>query len=101
MKYQYSRSPAFPQLRGGLPLIEISLCNGEHKSMIPALVDSGAAMSVLPYDTGLELGLIWEDQAVPVDVGGSFERHIRLWSTVERRTLFSSACAAGVCMGTQ
>ncbi|MGE0086906.1 MAG: hypothetical protein AB7S75_21075 [Desulfococcaceae bacterium] len=70
MKYQYSRSPAFPQLRGGLPVVEISLCNGEHKSIIPALVDSGAAMSVLPYDTGLELGLIWEDQTVQVDVGG-------------------------------
>ncbi len=70
MKYHYIRSPAFPHLRGGLPLIEIALYHGEHKKTVSALVDSGAAMSVLPYDTGLELGLAWEKQTVPVDVGG-------------------------------
>jgi len=70
MKYQYARSPEFPHLRGGLPLIEIALYYGGHEITVPALVDSGAAMSVLPYDTGLELGLIWEEQTVPVDVGG-------------------------------
>lgn len=31
MKYHYTRSPAFPHLRGGLPLIEIALYHGEHK----------------------------------------------------------------------
>jgi len=74
MKYQYTRSSAFPHLRGGLPLIEIALYYGENEITVPALVDSGAAMSVLPYDTGLELGLelglVWEDQTVPVNVGG-------------------------------
>ncbi len=70
MKYQYTRSPAFPHLRGGLPLIEIALYHREYEITIPALVDSGAAMSVLPYDTGLELGFAWEEQTVPVDVGG-------------------------------
>jgi len=53
-----------------LPLIEIALYHGGHEVTVSALVDSGAAMSVLPYDTGLELGLVWEDQTVPVDVGG-------------------------------
>ncbi|QTA85705.1 hypothetical protein [Desulfonema magnum] len=53
-----------------MPFIEIALYHGGHKITVPALVDSGAAMSVLPYDTGLELGLVWEEQTVPVDVGG-------------------------------
>ncbi|EDN66012.1 conserved hypothetical protein [Beggiatoa sp. PS] len=70
MKYHYTRSSSFPHLRGGLPLIEIALHHQKHEITISALVDSGAAMSVLPYDTGLELGLIWEEQRVPVDVGG-------------------------------
>ncbi len=70
MKYQYTRSSAFPHLRGELPLIEIALYYGGNEITVPALVDSGAAMSVLPYDTGLELGLIWEEQTVPVNVGG-------------------------------
>ncbi len=70
MKYQYTGSAAFPHLRGGLPLVEIVLCNEGHEITVPALVDSGAAMSILPYDTGLELGLSWEEQTVPVDVMG-------------------------------
>jgi hypothetical protein len=70
MKYHYTRSSAFPHLRGGLPFIEIALYHGGYEITVPALVDSGAAMSVLPYDTGLELGLVWEEQTVPVDVGG-------------------------------
>lgn len=70
MRYQYTRSLAFPHLRGGMPLAEISLYHGGHEITVPALIDSGAAMSVLPYDIGLELGLVWEEQNVPVDVGG-------------------------------
>ncbi len=70
MKYQYTRSPAFPHLHGGLPLIEIALHHKGREITVPALVDSGAAMSVLPYDTGVELGLAWEEQTVSVDVGG-------------------------------
>ncbi len=70
MKYQYTPSPAFPHLRGGMPLTEIALCHGGHEITVTALIDSGA-MSVLPYDIGLELGLVWEDQNVPVDVGES------------------------------
>jgi len=70
MKYRYTCSPAFPHLRGGLPLIETALYYGGHEIIVPALVDSGSAMSVLPYDTGLELGLVWEEQTVPVNVGG-------------------------------
>jgi len=70
MKYRYTRSPEFHHLRGGLLLIEISLCYGDNKITVPALVDSGSSISVLPYDVGLELGMIWEEQTVPVDVCG-------------------------------
>ncbi len=27
-------------------------------------------MSVLPYDVGMQLGLIWDEQTIPIDVGG-------------------------------
>ncbi|GAK50151.1 hypothetical protein U14_01378 [Candidatus Moduliflexus flocculans] len=70
MIFQYTRSPAFPKLRGGLPLIEITLCHQDRKRNVSALVDSGAAMSVLPYDIGVELGFAWNEQTVPVSVGG-------------------------------
>ncbi|MCP4405579.1 MAG: hypothetical protein GY801_50785 [bacterium] len=37
---------------------------------VKALVDSGSSMNILPYDLGLALGLVWEEQNFPVDVGG-------------------------------
>ncbi len=70
MIYQYTRSPAFPDLKSGLPFIEISLYHEGHEVTVPALVDSGATLSVLPYDVGLGLGFVWEEQTVPVTVGG-------------------------------
>jgi len=70
MKYLYTRSQAFPHLRGGLPLVEITLCYGDNKITVPALVDSGSSISVLPYDVRLKLGMIWKEQTVPVEIGG-------------------------------
>jgi hypothetical protein len=70
VKYRYSRPQEFSSLRGGLPLVEITLQHDTHEITIAALVDSGAAMSILPFDIGLQLGLIWEEQTVPVNVGG-------------------------------
>ncbi len=35
-----------------------------------ALVDSGSTVNVLPYEDGLELGLSWEDQRVPLEDEG-------------------------------
>jgi hypothetical protein len=80
----------------GLPLIEIALYHGEHKKTVSALVDSGAAMSVLPSDTGL--GLAWEKQTVPVDVGGVLKNTPAYG--VSRRDFSSSPCDVGVCVGT-
>ncbi len=39
-----------------------------------ALVDSGAAINVLPYRIGLELGAAWEDQPATLILGGNLAR---------------------------
>ncbi len=68
----YTLSPALPKLDSGLPLVEISLSDGDQTVRVPALVDSGASISVLPYDIGLQLGLKWENQKYPIlDAGGN------------------------------
>jgi len=36
-----------------------------------ALLDSGAAINVLPLDVGLRLGATWEHQATPVQLTGN------------------------------
>jgi hypothetical protein len=68
MTYQYTQSPSFPV--GMLPLVEISLYHAGHEMSTTALVDSGAMVSVLPYDLGLALGFTWEEQTIPLELGG-------------------------------
>jgi hypothetical protein len=38
---------------------------------VVGLLDTGAAVSVLPYRVGLALGAVWADQTVPVSLVGS------------------------------
>jgi len=67
-QFTYTQSPVFPKLASGLPFVQISLSNGDQTIRVPALVDSGASISVLPYDIGLQLGLEWESQEYPIDL---------------------------------
>ena len=59
------------QYTGTLPIVEMTLYHSEHEITLPAVVDSGAMVSVLPYEFGVELGFIWEEQTVPVELGGA------------------------------
>jgi hypothetical protein len=34
-------------------------------------LDTGSAVNVLPYPVGLQLGLVWEQQAIPVHLTGN------------------------------
>jgi hypothetical protein len=65
---QFTFSPAqgFPGLRGVLPYVPLTLTYETQSLTELALVDSGAAINVLPYEFGLELGLSWEWQDVPL-----------------------------------
>ncbi len=41
---------------------------------VMALLDTGASVNVLPYDIGLQLGAIWEEQTVPIPLSGNLSR---------------------------
>ncbi len=60
-QFLYSQSQAFPGLQGGLPFLPIILSNMTHS--VSALVDSGSTVNVLPYDIGIQSGLVWETQS--------------------------------------
>jgi hypothetical protein len=36
-----------------------------------ALVDSGASVNVIPYELGLELGAVWENQTLSIPLSGN------------------------------
>ncbi len=45
-----------------LPYIPVTLSHAEHTRQGDALIDSGATHSLMPYQVGLDLGLLWEEQ---------------------------------------
>ena len=69
-RFSYTLNPQFPV---GMPLIDIQLSNGSKSLVVSALVDSGAALNILPFDVGIDLGLVWEDQTFVIDLGGVLE----------------------------
>jgi len=70
LQFNYTQNPQFPGL-AGLPFIPISIFHEERFVSHIALVDSGSTVNVLPYDLGLELGLVWEFQTFPLEVVGA------------------------------
>lgn len=57
------------------PLLPIQLSGAGKTIQYTALVDSGADISVMPHNTGLELGLVWEEQVNPLRLGGAVASH--------------------------
>lgn len=53
-----------------LPLLPLELSNKTAKVRELGLVDTGSAINVLPYRTGFELGLVWEEQTKSVPLTG-------------------------------
>lgn len=66
-RFSYTQNPQIPV---GMPLIDIQLSNSSQSIIVSALVDSGAALNILPFDIGSELGLVWEKQTFPINLGG-------------------------------
>ena len=57
-----------------LPLLPVSLINGNNRLEANGLLDSGAVVSVLPYSAGIQLGLLWEDHRIYFQLAGNLDR---------------------------
>ncbi len=64
-----------------LPTIPITLSYSGCSVSANALLDTGSTINLLPYDLGLQLGAIWEEQTVHLPLAGNL-------ATVEARGLF-------------
>jgi hypothetical protein len=69
------------------PLLELNLV-GERPVMASGLLDSGAAVNVLPYSLGRQLGFDWDRQTQSVKLSGNL-------ASVESRVVVLSAVVAG------
>jgi hypothetical protein len=64
-----------------LPTIPIILSYANSSVSAMALLDTGSTVNVLPYDIGLQLGAIWDNQTVRLPLAGNLAK-------VEARGLF-------------
>lgn len=74
-------------LSSTLPYLAIALTYRDRSVEATALLDTGASVNVLPYDIGLQLGVVWEEQTVPIQLSGNLAQ-------TEARGLVLSATVA-------
>lgn len=74
-------------LSSTLPYLAIGLTYRDRSVEAMALLDTGASVNVLPYDIGLRLGVVWEEQTVPIQLSGNLAQ-------LEARGLVLSATVA-------
>jgi hypothetical protein len=70
-RFPYVEIDPFLGSASALPYVPIALEYEGKVANVSALVDSGAALSVLPYDVGVQLGAVWEEQTIPVRLAGN------------------------------
>lgn len=64
-----------------LPRIPITLSYAGLSISAHALLDTGSTVNLLPYDIGLQLGVVWEEQTIRLPLAGNLAQ-------VEARGLF-------------
>jgi hypothetical protein len=70
-----------------MPYIPLTLALGDRSVEVTALLDSGASVSVIPYEIGLELGGIWADLTLSIPLAGNLAQS-------DSRALLASASVA-------
>src|SRR3954452_20263843 len=56
---------------GLMPYMPITLTAGPQSVLVEGLVDCGAALNVLLWDIGLQLGFNWQQQTIPLNLTGN------------------------------
>jgi hypothetical protein len=70
MSAQHFPYTPIPPFSRGMPVVTVRLAHEACSLITPALVDSGAAMNLLPFECGEELGFVWKEQRLALPMGG-------------------------------
>lgn len=57
-----------------MPYLPLTLSLNDRFLNTEGLLDTGASVNVLPYELGLQLGLIWENETLSVVLAGNLAR---------------------------
>src|SRR5262245_25715735 len=58
-----------------MPLLPFTLSLQEREVEVEGLLDTGAVVNVLPYQVGIELGAVWDEQGRALRLTGNLARH--------------------------
>ena len=58
-----------------MPYLPFELRRDDKSRKVAGLVDSGASVNVLPYQIGIELGAVWEDQLPLFGLSGNLANY--------------------------
>jgi hypothetical protein len=81
-----------------MPYIPLTLTLGDRSVEVTALLDTGASVNVLPYEIGIQLGAVWENQIVSNSIERKFgtERVTRFSGVCHNRSVLP--CSTGICL---
>ena len=71
MRFAYSTLDPTQNELDSLPWLPLILQRAQHEVEATGLVDSGAMVSVLPYNLGVQLGANWDDQKAVIRLAGN------------------------------
>lgn len=74
VQFQYSTSHPSQNEFDSLPRLPLLLQHEDRTVETNGLVDSGATVSVLPYDIGIQLGAVWSDRQAVIQLSGNLGR---------------------------
>jgi hypothetical protein len=57
-----------------MPYLPLILTLENRSLEVMALLDTGASVNVLPYEIGVQLGAVWENQTVSIPLSGNLAR---------------------------
>jgi len=73
-KFPYKIIDSSPGMVDRMPYLPLTLSLAGQFLNTEGLLDTGASVNVLPYELGLQLGLIWEDETLSVLLAGNLAR---------------------------
>ena len=73
MRFSYSTTNPGQTGFDGLVRLPLILRSRDRVIETVGLVDSGASVSVLPHEAGVQLGAIWDDSKANIRIGGLSE----------------------------
>ena len=54
-----------------MPYLPLTLNYGNRSLEVMGLLDTGASVNVIPFDIGLQLGAVWEEQTTNIQLSGN------------------------------